>query len=76
MSPALPTVSGVELIRAFQRAGYQVVRQTGSHTFLSHPSNPRALVNIPAHKKDLKKSTLNSILRTADVSVEELLTWL
>ncbi|MCC6475647.1 type II toxin-antitoxin system HicA family toxin [bacterium] len=76
MSPQLPVVTGVELIRAFQRAGYSIVRQTGSHTFLAHPRNPRHLVNIPAHKKDMKPSTLRSILFYADVSVEELLTWL
>ena len=33
--PKLPRVSGGEVVRAFQRAGWEVARQRGSHSVLT-----------------------------------------
>jgi len=49
--------------------GFVVVRQKGSHVILQRESN---LLTVPLHDP-VKKSTLNAILKQADVSLEELL---
>jgi predicted RNA binding protein YcfA (HicA-like mRNA interferase family) len=65
----LPSISGKKLIRAFGRLGFVVIRQKGSHVILQKGSN---LITIPLHDP-VKKSTLNAILKQADISLEELL---
>jgi predicted RNA binding protein YcfA (HicA-like mRNA interferase family) len=65
----LPSVSGKKLIRALGKLGFVVVRQKGSHVILQRESN---LLTVPLHDP-IKKSTLNTILKQADVSLEELL---
>ncbi|AKB82990.1 hypothetical protein MSBR3_2412 [Methanosarcina barkeri 3] len=65
----LPSVSGKKPIRALGKLGFVVVRQKGSHVILQKGSN---LLTVPLHDP-VKKSTLNTILKQADVSLEELL---
>jgi len=68
----LPSISGKKVIRALGKLGFVVVRQRGSHVILQRESN---LVTVPLHDP-IKKSTLNAILKQADVSLEELLEYL
>ena len=68
----LPSISGKKVIRALGELGFVVVRQRGSHVILQRESN---LVTVPLHDP-IKKSTLNAILKQADVSLEELLEYL
>ena len=65
--PKLPHVSGAEALRAFQRLGFEKVRQRGSHVVVKRGS--RGCV-IPMHS-EIKIGTLSGLLRQADVSVEE-----
>jgi predicted RNA binding protein YcfA (HicA-like mRNA interferase family) len=65
----LPSTSGKKVIKALGKLGFVVVRQKGSHVILQRESN---LVTVPLHDP-IKKSTLNAILKQADVSLEELL---
>jgi predicted RNA binding protein YcfA (HicA-like mRNA interferase family) len=62
-------VSGSEVCRALERLGFQFVRQTGSHRHYAksglHPC-------VPMHR-EVKPKTLQSILRQANITVEELL---
>ncbi len=44
--PKLPRVSGREAIRAFQRAGWDVARQRGSHVVLIKSGS---IYNFPCH---------------------------
>ena len=62
-------VSGGEAVRALRRLGFQVVRQEGSHIRMSKGA---VHLTVPNHKTILPK-TLQSMLRQAGVSVEELL---
>ncbi len=45
--PKLPVVSGEEAIRAFERLGYQRVRQKGDHVRLKQAG--RSSISIPLH---------------------------
>jgi predicted RNA binding protein YcfA (HicA-like mRNA interferase family) len=65
----LPSVSGKKVIRALGKLGFIIVRQKGSHVILQRESN---LITVPLHDP-IKKSTLNAILKQADVSLEELI---
>jgi predicted RNA binding protein YcfA (HicA-like mRNA interferase family) len=63
-------VSGAQLVKALERAGWEQVRQRGSHVRLKHPARTTPLV-VPLHR-ELKRGTLNGILRDAGISSDEL----
>ena len=72
--PKLPTVSGKEMLRFLAKRGFYVDRTSGSHNILKHPDRPELRVTVAVHdKRDIPTGTLRSILRQADISVEELL---
>ncbi len=64
------TFSGKELVKALRRTGFVVDHQRGSHIFL-HNLEKNISVVVPLHR-EIKKGTLNSILKKAGLSVEEL----
>ena len=54
-------VSSERLIRALERAGYEVIRQRGSHVRLRHPGPPAHAITVPMHNP-IKTGTLHGIL--------------
>jgi predicted RNA binding protein YcfA (HicA-like mRNA interferase family) len=68
--PRLPVISGSQAVKAFQRAGWRVDRQRGSHVVLLKGGHIASL-SIPQHK-ELAPGTLRSLLRVAGMTVEEL----
>lgn len=71
MSTKLPVVSGRAAARAFERIGYIVVRQRGSHIRLRDDEDPKHLpLTIPDHH-ELKPGLLRRLLRDANLTVEE-----
>lgn len=68
---SLPVLSGHELIRALERAGYEVDRQKGSHIVLRHVDPPHRRLTVPNHK-EIKEGTLRAILRQAGLTPDEL----
>ena len=71
----LPSVSGSDAIRAFERIGYEVDRQRGSHVILRLSVAPYRRLVVPAHKS-LAKGTLRSLIRESGLTVEEFVTLL
>ena len=71
MSQELPVIKPKQLIRALQKIGFIIDRQKGSHISMIHPSRKIA-VTVSYHRKDLKKGTLNSILKDAGLTAEDL----
>ena len=65
----LPVISGRECVRALERAGFYLKRQTGSHMVLRR-EEPFAQVVVPDHRV-LDRGTLRAIIRHAALSVEE-----
>ena len=70
MSPRLPALRPAQVIKALQRAGFSVVRETGKHAILHRPGLPRPLP-IPRHNRDLKRGTLLAIIKEAGLTPEE-----
>ena len=62
-------LSGKEVIRALEKAGFYIKRQKGSHIVLRR-DNPFAQVVVPGHKS-IDTGTLATILDGADLSVED-----
>ncbi len=58
------------MIRALQKAGLYVVRETGKHTIMYKEGLPRP-VPILRHSRDLKRSLQARIIKEAGLSIEE-----
>ena len=65
----LPVLSGRQVARAFQRLGWEVARQRGSHIILVKPGHI-ATLSVPDHR-EVAQGTLRGLLRRAGVSPEE-----
>lgn len=72
--PKLPSdVSGQEALAAFKRLGFTFVRQKGSHMFIRRPGpEENDVTTIPDHST-LAKGTLRSVLKQANVGIEDFL---
>jgi predicted RNA binding protein YcfA (HicA-like mRNA interferase family) len=67
--PDLPSISGKEAIKVFNRLGFLAVRQKGSHVVLRKGSCGCV---IPLHTS-LAKGTLRGAIKQAGLSVEDFL---
>jgi predicted RNA binding protein YcfA (HicA-like mRNA interferase family) len=69
MSP-LPSISGKEAVRAFERAGWEVKRVGSSRHVIMKKEGTSTTLSIPEHKI-LDRGLLRSLIRDAFLSVEE-----
>jgi predicted RNA binding protein YcfA (HicA-like mRNA interferase family) len=68
----LPSVKARDVIRALQKAGFSIVRTTGSHCRLVHGGDPTRQTTVPLHtRKDIPRGTLYSIIDQAGLTVDE-----
>ncbi len=70
--PILPALSGREIVKIFESFGWEVARQKGSHIILIKADH-HATLSIPDHK-EVAKGTLRSLIRAAELTVDEFLT--
>ncbi len=68
--PKLPVLKPKQVIDKFEKLGFVIDRQSGSHVVMFNSKTKRRAV-IPIHLKDLKKGTLSAILRETGVTKEE-----
>jgi predicted RNA binding protein YcfA (HicA-like mRNA interferase family) len=72
MSGQLPSVTAGQVVRAHQRAGFAIVRTSGSHHRLVHKDEPARATTVPVHSgRTLKRGTLHGIIKQAGLTVEE-----
>jgi predicted RNA binding protein YcfA (HicA-like mRNA interferase family) len=70
MSQKTPRVTADEVIRIIEKLGFFLVRQSGSHKIYKNEEGKR--VTIPYHtQKIIHVKVLRSILRDADITIEE-----
>ena len=69
--PKRPAITPKKLLKLLIGLGFEIDHVTGSHHILFHPETRRR-VTIPLHTRDIPKGTLGSIMRSADVSWEDL----
>ena len=65
--PKFPGLSGAHIVRALERPGFVVARQSGSNIVMRR--NGQGCV-VPNHE-EVKVGTVNGVLRQAGVSAEE-----
>ena len=65
--PKLPHASGQQVLRALERLGFTVLRQSGSHVIMRRGANGCV---VPNHK-EIKVGTVSGVLRQAGVSSDE-----
>ena len=69
----LPIVSGIDVVKALNRLGFSISRQSGSHIILiKNNLEGKRTVVVPKHK-ELAKGTLLSIISQSGLSKEEFL---
>jgi predicted RNA binding protein YcfA (HicA-like mRNA interferase family) len=67
----LPLISGREVVKVFERLGWEVARQRGSHIILVKKGHIASL-SVPDHR-EVARGTLRSLISHADITVEEFL---
>jgi predicted RNA binding protein YcfA (HicA-like mRNA interferase family) len=67
----LPTLSGREVARAFEKLGWEIARQRSSHIIMTKEGH-LATLSISDHKS-VAKGTLRSLIRSAGLTVPEFL---
>jgi predicted RNA binding protein YcfA (HicA-like mRNA interferase family) len=67
--PRLPKLSGRDAVAAFQRTGFEVRRQRGSHIILTKPGFP-ATLSVPDHR-ELRVGTLHALIRKSGLTVDQ-----
>ena len=68
--PKLPIVSGIKVVKALSKIGYDIDHQTGSHIILRNCKPPHRRLTIPNHK-EIARGTFRAIIRQAGLSVDE-----
>ncbi len=70
MSEKLPRVTAREVIKVIEKAGFYLVRQSGSHKIYRNDKGVR--ITVPYHSgKILHPKLVKCIIRDADLTVEE-----
>ncbi|MGH9343758.1 MAG: type II toxin-antitoxin system HicA family toxin [Terriglobia bacterium] len=69
--PPVPILRPNQVVRAFERFGWTVARQRGSHIILTKAGHI-ATLSIPDHST-VARGTLRSLIAHAGVSLEEFL---
>ncbi len=72
MSPRLPTLTGRQVVKALEKAGFAVIRVKGSHHFMRHGIDRTRQTVVPVHgKDDLGRGLLRQIIDDVGMTVDE-----
>lgn len=66
----LPVLSGRDVIKTLQKAGFQIHHQTGSHVILKQVAPPHLRLSGPDHQS-IKRGLLRAIIREAGLTREQ-----
>ncbi|MBM3329267.1 MAG: type II toxin-antitoxin system HicA family toxin [Calditrichaeota bacterium] len=71
MMPEVPVLRPNEVVRCFQRLGWRVARQRGSHIIMTREGSSVTL-SIPNHNT-VARGTLRALIKKSGLSVEAFL---
>jgi predicted RNA binding protein YcfA (HicA-like mRNA interferase family) len=66
--PPVPLLRPEEVVKTFQRLGWEVSRQRGSHIILTKPGHIASL-SVPNHPQ-VARGTLRSLISKAGITIE------
>lgn len=69
--PPVPILKPGEVVKAFEKLGWEVARQKGSHIILTKEGHI-ATLSIPNHP-EVARGTLRSLINRAGITVDEFL---
>ena len=69
--PPVPVLKTREVVRAFERLGWEVVRQKGSHIIMTKEGHI-ATLSVPNHPT-VARGTLRSLVAKAGITIDEFL---
>lgn len=69
----LPLVSSDKLLRILSKRSFSITRQKGSHISLHKKENGKTLLVVVPRKNPIKRGTLISILKQANITRDEFL---
>ena len=69
--PKPPRVSGKDTIRALERSGFLQIRQQGSHVILKKQTAEGEIGCVVPLHRELAIGTLKSILKQAEIDLDE-----
>ena len=68
----LPSLEASQVIRALEKADFQVVRIKGSHHVLEHPDDAPRRTTVPLHKgKDIPRGLVRKTITDCGLTIEE-----
>ena len=65
----LPRISGMKAVKAFNKSGWSVARQTGSHIIMIN-NDYKVILSVPRHK-ELDRGTLRKLIKSAGLTVKD-----
>lgn len=68
---AIPILKPSEVIKTFEKLGWEVARQRGSHIILTKEGHP-ATLSVPNHN-EVARGTLRSLIAKAGITLDEFL---
>jgi len=69
--PTVPILRPREVVKTFEKIGWEVARQKGSHIILTKERHI-ATLSVPNHPQ-VARGTLRSLIARAEITVEEFL---
>lgn len=66
----LPILTPKQLLGILLKTGFRIIRQKGSHIWISHPIT-RKSTTIAMHTKDFSRKMIHKILKQAGISIQE-----
>ncbi len=69
--PSVPVLKPRQVVRAFEKLGWEIARQKGSHIILVK-SGHVATLSVPNHP-EVARGTLRSLINKAGLTVDEFL---
>jgi len=70
--PSVPVLRPREVVKTFEKLGWEVARQRGSHIILTKEGHI-ATLSVPNHP-EVARGTLRSLIARAGITLEEFLT--
>ena len=71
----VPILTPKKLLAILLKAGFYIVRQKGSHIWITHPVTKRG-TTIAMHTKDFSRKMFATILKQAGISIKDFLNML
>ena len=68
--PKLPVISGIKVVKALAKIGYQIDHQTGSQMILRNKEEPHRRLTVQNHD-EIAKGTLLAIIKQSGLTREE-----